>query len=75
MFVFTNPTDRNITSSKNWKGLKSPWIGAKNIWNLFVNLDLIGSEIYNKVKSVENINWIIEQELIENNNNKKEMKT
>ena len=36
-----NPTGRNIASSKNWKGLKSPWIGTKNIWDLFVELDLL----------------------------------
>ena len=35
-FVFMNPTGRNITSNKNWKGLKSPWIGTKNIWKLFI---------------------------------------
>ena len=35
-FVFMNPTGRNIASSKEWHGLKSPWIGTKNIWNLFL---------------------------------------
>ncbi len=30
-FVFMNPTSRNIASSKIRKGLKSPWIGTKNI--------------------------------------------
>ena len=30
-FGFMNPTRRNIASFKNWKGLKSPWIGTKNI--------------------------------------------
>ena len=34
-FVFMNPTGRNISSSKDWKGRKSPWIGTKNIWKLF----------------------------------------
>lgn len=38
-FVFMNPTRRNIASSKKWKGLKAPWIGTKNIWNLFYKLD------------------------------------
>ena len=32
-FVFMNPTKRNIASSKQWMGLKSPWIGTKNIWS------------------------------------------
>ena len=34
-FVFMNPTGRNIASSTDWKGRKSPWIGTKNIWKLF----------------------------------------
>ena len=34
-FVFMNPTGRNIASSKDWTGRKSPWIGTKNIWKLF----------------------------------------
>ena len=34
-FVFMNPTGRNIASSPNWKGRRSPGIGTKNIWKLF----------------------------------------
>ena len=30
-FVFMNPTGKNVASSKDWKGIKSPWIGTKNI--------------------------------------------
>ena len=36
-FVFMNPTERNIASSKNWKGLKSPWIGTKIYGIYFTN--------------------------------------
>lgn len=46
-----NPTGRNIASSKDWKGLKSPWIGTKNIWDLFIELDLLDKEIYSNIKS------------------------
>ena len=49
-FVFMNPTRRNIASSKNWKGLKAPWIGTKNIWSLFYKLELLDKDIYNNVK-------------------------
>ena len=50
-FVFMNPTGRNIAASKTWKGIKSPWIGTKNIWDLFYNLNLMDSEIYDKIKT------------------------
>jgi len=56
-FVFMNPTGRNIASSKLWKGLKAPWIGTKNIWDLFYELDLLDKDIYNKIKSIKGNEW------------------
>lgn len=56
-FVFMNPTGRNIASSKDWKGIKSPWIGTKNIWDLFYALDLLDEKIYTKIKSIKGIEW------------------
>ena len=56
-FVFMNPTKRNIASSKEWKGIKSPWIGTKNIWDLFYNLDLLDKDIYNKIKTIKGTDW------------------
>lgn len=59
-FVFMNPTGRNIASSKTWNGLKAPWLGTKNIWDLFINLDLLDKDIYNKIKSLKGSEWTIE---------------
>lgn len=56
-FVFMNPTGRNIASSKEWKGIKSPWIGTKNIWDLFYKLDLMDEKIYNKIKKIKGSEW------------------
>lgn len=56
-FVFMNPTGRNIASSKEWKGLKSPWIGTKNIWDLFNELNLVDSKIYNKIRAIKGSEW------------------
>ncbi len=56
-FVFMNPTRRNIASSKEWKGIKSPWIGTKNIWDLFYKLELMDEEIYKKIKSIKGSEW------------------
>ena len=56
-FVFMNPTGKNIASSKLWKGLKAPWIGTKNIWNLFYNVDLMNENIYNKIKCMKATEW------------------
>lgn len=56
-FVFMNPTGRNIASLKSWKGLKSPWIGTKNIWDLFYALDLVDDNIYQKIKAIKGSEW------------------
>ena len=39
IFVFMNPTGKNNASYKEWKGIRAPWIGSKNIWYLFYQLD------------------------------------
>ena len=56
-FVFMNPTGRNIASSKSWQGLKSPWIGTKNIWDLFYAVDLIDKSIYQEIKNKKPKDW------------------
>jgi DNA polymerase len=56
-FVFMNPTGRNIASSKEWKGRKSPWIGTKNIWTLFYELDLVDSTLYEKIRAIKGKDW------------------
>lgn len=56
-FVFMNPTGRNIASSKEWKGIKSPWIGTKNIWDLFYAVDLLDKKIYQKIKTIKGNEW------------------
>lgn len=56
-FVFMNPTGKNIASSKEWKGIKSPWIGTKNIWDLFNEVDLLDKKIYTKIKTIKGKDW------------------
>lgn len=56
-FVFMNPTKRNIAASKDWKGIRAPWIGTKNIWDLFFRLNLMDEEIYKKIKEYKSNEW------------------
>lgn len=58
-FVFMNPTARIIASSKEWKGLKAPWIGTKNIWNLFYQVGLLDDSIYQQIKSMKPKDWSV----------------
>jgi len=57
MFVFMNPTGRNIASSKLWDGPKSPWIGTKNIWTLFYKTGLMDEGIYKKIREIKGSLW------------------
>jgi len=56
-FVFMNPTGRNIASNKTWKGLKSPWIGTKNIWYLFYELKLLDQDVFERIRSMKGTDW------------------
>jgi DNA polymerase len=55
--IFMNPTAKNITSHKNWTGIRAPWLGTKNIWKLFMNLDLINYEVYRLIQSLKPSEW------------------
>lgn len=50
-FVFMNPTGRNIATTKEWKGINAPWLGTKNIWDLFWALNLLDEEVYLRIKN------------------------
>ncbi len=56
-FVFMNPTSKNVASFKEWKGLKAPWIGTKNIWELFYEIDLLDKDVYEKINSLKSSEW------------------
>jgi len=56
-FVFMNPTGRNITASKEWKGLKAPWIGTKNVWTLFHDIGVINDDIFLEIRSKRGKDW------------------
>jgi len=55
--VFMNPTGRNVSSNKSWKGLKAPWIGTKNVWKMFYQLGLFDKNIFNEINSKKPSDW------------------
>ncbi|MCI8347794.1 MAG: hypothetical protein HFJ12_07665 [Bacilli bacterium] len=56
-FVFMNPTGKNVAASKNWNGIKAPWLGTKNIWDLFFSLGLLDEVIYKQIKVIKGSEW------------------
>jgi DNA polymerase len=57
MFVFMNPTGRNVSANLCWHGLRAPWLGTKVIWKLFHELKLISDEKYFKIQKLKNVDW------------------
>ena len=60
MFVFMNPTGRNVSSSCGWQGLRAPWIGTKNVWKIFYELDLLSIKFFNQIKKIRPEEWSAE---------------
>ena len=56
-FVFMNPTGKNIASTREWKGRRSPWIGTKNIWKLFYRIGIINRDLFDNIKSKKACEW------------------
>ena len=56
-FVFMNPTSKNIALNPSWNGIRAPWIGTKNIWDLFVVTNLFDIDIYHVIKNKKASEW------------------
>lgn len=56
-FVFMNPTGKNIATNNNWQGPYYPWLGTKNIWNLFYQLNLLDKDLYHQIKLFNLKDW------------------
>ncbi len=42
---------------KSWEGIRSPWLGTKNIWDLFYSLNLMEEKIYQEIKKKKGNDW------------------
>ncbi|NIT04569.1 hypothetical protein GTO10_06790 [Candidatus Saccharibacteria bacterium] len=50
MFVFINPTHRNISSDPNWEGPRYPFIGTREVWRVFYKAGFLAD---NLMRSIE----------------------
>lgn len=60
MFVFMNPTGRNIASEPSWRGLRAPWIGTKQVWDIFYDLEFLTGDTYKNIKEYNAEDWSID---------------
>ncbi len=57
MLVFMNPTTRNVSSSPKWKGLRAPWIGTKQVWQMLIQLKLLKEESVSDIYKLKPEGW------------------
>jgi DNA polymerase len=58
MFIFINPTVRNISSNPKWEGPRFPFIGTKQVWRIFHRAGLFDDELMDYIN--ENADWSLE---------------
>lgn len=58
MFVFINPTAKNISSSSTWKGPRFPFIGTKQIWRIFHKAGMFDSDLLSYIE--DNKEWSLD---------------
>ncbi|MCF7834688.1 hypothetical protein K9M48_01345 [Candidatus Gracilibacteria bacterium] len=56
-FIFMNPTGKNVSSDKKWKGLQAPWLGTKNIRKLFYKIGIISKDIFDQIYGMNLSTW------------------
>jgi DNA polymerase len=57
MFVFMNPTARNISAHPRWPGLRAPWLGTKHAWRLFERTGFLSHELASHICSLAPDAW------------------
>ena len=72
LFLFMNPTARNVSAFSDWRGIRAPWIGTKNVWKIFNKIGLMDTKIYKLIKESGQGEWSenFAQDVYENINNK-----
>lgn len=58
MFVFINPTYKNVSSKSDWQGKRRPWTGTKYIWRIFTKAGLFSEELLEEIENTKE--WSVE---------------
>lgn len=59
MFIFMNPTGKNVSACKSWQGIRAPWLGTKNIWEMFFACNIISEETIKKIRNYKPSDWTV----------------
>jgi DNA polymerase len=57
MFVFINPTAKNISAHPKWRGMRAPWLGTKQVWKLFYAISGLSKHEFAKTQTLKPSKW------------------
>ena len=55
--VFMNPTARNMAANPNWRGIRAPWIGTKQVWSLLADVGWISHDRLARIQQMKPTDW------------------
>lgn len=53
MFVFINPTHRNISSDPSWSGPRYPFIGTREVWRIFHRAGFLSGDLIERIENLK----------------------
>ena len=51
--LFMNPTGKNVSCTKDWKGIRAPWLWTKNIWKLLTSIWTITKKTFDHIQNLK----------------------
>jgi uracil-DNA glycosylase len=57
LFIFMNPTAKNVSAHPEWDGLRAPWLGTKVVWNIFKQLGLLSAQRFAMIQEMRPGQW------------------
>lgn len=55
--LFMNPTGKNVSCVKWWKGLRAPRLGTKNVWKLLYSIWAISKKTFEQIQKMKPQDW------------------
>lgn len=58
VLMFMNPTAKNISAYKTWKGIRAPWLGTKPVWKMLYDLGLLDDyKLLEELNNLKPFEW------------------
>lgn len=56
-FSFSCP---KIYQTRNWKGIRCPWLGTKQVWKFLADVGLFDKNLNNQIQNMKPKDWSLE---------------